>query len=118
MFTISTGGYAEDPKVAALPDGGFIVTWDGLFANHRAGGRRQRLGHCRPPFRSPMATRPATRSWSTPATRTPTSTIRASPPNSPAAGRFIAWSDEHSFTGTGEDADPDGVRGRVLELDQ
>ena len=113
VFTIS-GSYSEDPKVSALPDGGFIVAWDDYSGLAPEIDGNDTAIHAR---RFTANGDPAGDEILVNTGDPDTDQYDPGIATDLASGRtFIAWSDEHSFTGTGEDADPDSVRGRVLEL--
>jgi Ca2+-binding RTX toxin-like protein len=112
-FTIgNNAGNNVVPRVAALPDGGFIVTWsnDGGVVAPENGGDSAVLARR---FDSSGAaagdlflvnTGDPSTDQDFPAVAVNRSTGRA----------FIAWDDFHAFSGTGQDNDPPGIRGRAF----
>ena len=109
-FTIANNaGNNDDARVAALADGGFIVTWDtdgGVIApedgTDYAVLARRFDNTCAPAGDLLLVNTgdPATSQFY-PAVATDTATGRA----------FIAWEDNHSYSGAGQDNAPSGVRG-------
>jgi Ca2+-binding RTX toxin-like protein len=113
-FTIANNaGDNLDPRVAALPDGGFIVTWEttgGVIAPENGGDfavlarRFDPTGAAAGDLFLVNTGDPSTNQFD-PAVAVNRSTGQA----------FMAWTDNHAFTGTGQDNDPPGVRGRAFK---
>jgi Ca2+-binding RTX toxin-like protein len=107
-----TAGANETPRVAALPDGGFIVTWrttGGVIAPEDGGdyavlGRRfDSTGAAAGDLFLVNTGDPETSQYA------PAVAVHRGSGNA-----FIAWTDDHVFSGAGQDNQPPGIRGRAF----
>ena len=115
VFTISNApGNNDDPRVAALPDGGFIVTFEnngGLFPTEDASNdaivarRYDKNGNPAGDLFLVNTGDPLT-AQTNPAIAVNTTTGEA----------FIAWDDDHVFTAPDDNSAP-GVRGRAFQTE-
>ncbi|MCB1486896.1 MAG: hypothetical protein KDJ88_05490 [Bauldia sp.] len=113
VFTIANNaGANRNPKVAALPDGGFIVSWD------------NNGGVIAPEDGVDLAVL-ARRFDASGAAAGDLFLVNTGDPNAheyqqtvavnQSTGRtLMVWTDLHSFTGTGQDSDPPGIRGHIF----
>jgi hypothetical protein len=116
VFTITNiSGDNESPSVAALPDGGFMVAWEndgGLFPTEDNSDNDAVVAR-----RFDSKGKPAGDLFLVNTGDPDTTQDDPAIAVNLATGRaLITWDDSHPFTGTGQDNDPTGIRGRAYEV--